>query len=121
MSQFANEPSLDFDDVLDKGPTQEFEVAVGREVGEYAVRHVFVLSGRTPRTRLNTRHQQGDKIHQCDLRDLIHPVKSRSRVNTRVLYRIPRTLGSSTFESNIMSLDCFHRSYVTPSERIIPL
>jgi len=35
---FANEPSLDFDDVSDKNPTQEFEVAVGREVGEYAVR-----------------------------------------------------------------------------------
>lgn len=41
-SQFANEPSLDFDDISDKSPAQEFEVAVGREVGEYAVRHVFV-------------------------------------------------------------------------------
>ncbi|KAN0093112.1 Galactose-binding domain-like protein [Tylopilus felleus] len=35
---FANEPSLDFDDVSDKNPAQEFEVAVGREVGEYVVR-----------------------------------------------------------------------------------
>ncbi|KAG6369396.1 hypothetical protein JVT61DRAFT_14928 [Boletus reticuloceps] len=34
--KFANEPSLDFDDVSDKSPAQEFEVAVGREVGEYA-------------------------------------------------------------------------------------
>ena len=42
--QFANEPSFDFDDVSDKNPTQEFEVAVGREVGEYAVRYVLVSS-----------------------------------------------------------------------------
>lgn len=41
-SQFPNEPSLDFDDVSDKTPAQEFEVAVGREVGEYVVRHVFM-------------------------------------------------------------------------------
>ena len=40
--KFANEPSLDFDDISDKNPAQEFEVAVGREVGEYAVRHVFM-------------------------------------------------------------------------------
>ncbi|KAG6373304.1 galactose-binding domain-like protein [Boletus reticuloceps] len=38
IALFANEPSLDFDDVSDKSPAQEFEVAVGREVGEYAVR-----------------------------------------------------------------------------------
>lgn len=42
--QFANEPSFDFDDVSDKNPTQEFEVAVGREVAEYAVRYVLVSS-----------------------------------------------------------------------------
>lgn len=33
---------MDFDDVSDKNPAQEFEVAIGREVGEYAVRHVFL-------------------------------------------------------------------------------
>lgn len=35
---YANEPSLDFEDVADKDPTQEFDVAQGREVGEYAVK-----------------------------------------------------------------------------------
>jgi hypothetical protein len=35
---FANEESLDFEDAADKTPTQEFDVAQGREVGEYAVK-----------------------------------------------------------------------------------
>ncbi|KAJ7366440.1 DUF1000-domain-containing protein [Mycena albidolilacea] len=35
---FANESSLDFQDISDKTPTQEFTVAQGREVGEYALR-----------------------------------------------------------------------------------
>ncbi|ESK89291.1 thioredoxin trp26 family protein [Moniliophthora roreri MCA 2997] len=35
---FANENNLDFDDVADRSPTQEFDVAQGREVGEYAVK-----------------------------------------------------------------------------------
>ncbi|KAJ3890980.1 galactose-binding domain-like protein [Lentinula edodes] len=35
---FANEDNLDFQDVTDKKPTQEFDVAQGREVGEYAVK-----------------------------------------------------------------------------------
>lgn len=39
--QYANEASLDFEDVADKDPTQEFDVAQGREVGEYAVKYVF--------------------------------------------------------------------------------
>ncbi|KAI9570654.1 galactose-binding domain-like protein [Boletus coccyginus] len=38
IALFPNEPSLDFDDVSDKNPAQEFEVAVGRDVGEYTVR-----------------------------------------------------------------------------------
>ncbi|KIK94222.1 hypothetical protein PAXRUDRAFT_26008 [Paxillus rubicundulus Ve08.2h10] len=38
ISLFANESSLDFNDVYDKPPTQEFEVAEGRDVGEYAVK-----------------------------------------------------------------------------------
>ena len=38
MGQFANEPSLDFSDVQDKSPTQEFEVAVSRDVCEYSVK-----------------------------------------------------------------------------------
>ncbi|KAF9243562.1 galactose-binding domain-like protein [Melanogaster broomeanus] len=38
IALFANEPSLDFNDVEDKTPTQEFEVAEGRDVGEYAVK-----------------------------------------------------------------------------------
>lgn len=37
-SQFANQPSLDFDDIVDKTPTQEFEIAQSRDVGEYAVK-----------------------------------------------------------------------------------
>jgi len=35
---FANEASLDFEDAADKTPTQEFNVAQGREVGEYVVK-----------------------------------------------------------------------------------
>lgn len=37
-SQFANQPSLDFDDVADKTPTQEFEIAQSRDVGEYSLK-----------------------------------------------------------------------------------
>lgn len=38
--QFANEENFDFEDAVDKTPTQEFDVAQGREVGEYAVKYV---------------------------------------------------------------------------------
>ncbi|KAF9223595.1 DUF1000-domain-containing protein [Gyrodon lividus] len=38
IALFANESSLDFSDVQDKTPTQEFEVAEGRDVGEYAIK-----------------------------------------------------------------------------------
>ncbi|KAF7299400.1 PITH domain-containing protein [Mycena indigotica] len=38
VALFANEDNFDFDDVADKTPTQEFIVAPGREVGEYALR-----------------------------------------------------------------------------------
>lgn len=31
---------MDFEDIEDKAPTQEFDVAQGREVGEYAVKSV---------------------------------------------------------------------------------
>jgi hypothetical protein len=44
--QFANENTIDFEDVADKTPTQEFDVPQGREVGEYQVRylpHSFLL------------------------------------------------------------------------------
>jgi hypothetical protein len=36
--QFANVDHLDFEDVADKVPLQQLDVAVGREVGEYAVK-----------------------------------------------------------------------------------
>jgi hypothetical protein len=39
--QYANEASFDFEDVAEKNPTQEFDVAQGREVGEYAVKYIF--------------------------------------------------------------------------------
>ncbi|KAF7365529.1 PITH domain-containing protein [Mycena venus] len=35
---YSNEDSFDFQDITDKTPTQEFTVAPGREVGEYALR-----------------------------------------------------------------------------------
>ncbi|KAL0063704.1 hypothetical protein AAF712_009396 [Marasmius tenuissimus] len=38
VSLFANEDNLDFSDVADKSPTQEFHVPQGREVGEYSVK-----------------------------------------------------------------------------------
>src|SRR5216683_3694237 len=37
-AQFANIDNLDFSDVQDKEPLQQFDVAVGREVGEYALK-----------------------------------------------------------------------------------
>ncbi|KAF5367167.1 hypothetical protein D9758_004069 [Tetrapyrgos nigripes] len=39
VSLFANEDNLDFSDAADKTPTQEFDVAQGREVGEYVVKY----------------------------------------------------------------------------------
>ncbi|KAF9790284.1 DUF1000-domain-containing protein [Thelephora terrestris] len=38
VSLFANENNINFDDIVDKTPTQEFDVPQGREVGEYQVR-----------------------------------------------------------------------------------
>jgi len=38
VALFANEASLDFEDAAEKLPTQEFDVAQGREVGEYLVK-----------------------------------------------------------------------------------
>jgi len=38
VALYANEANLDFDDVGEKNPTQEFDVAQGRELGEYAVK-----------------------------------------------------------------------------------
>lgn len=43
LHQYANEPSLDFGDIADKVPTQEFDVAQGREVGEYALKYVSIF------------------------------------------------------------------------------
>jgi len=38
INLFANEPSLDFDDIFDKIPAQEFNVPQSRDIGEYAVK-----------------------------------------------------------------------------------
>ncbi|TFY83034.1 hypothetical protein EWM64_g979 [Hericium alpestre] len=38
VALFANDENLDFSDAPDKTPTQEFDVAQGREVGEYALK-----------------------------------------------------------------------------------
>ncbi|THV02761.1 DUF1000-domain-containing protein [Dendrothele bispora CBS 962.96] len=38
VALFANEDNLDFSDIADKSPTQEFDVAQGREIGEYVVK-----------------------------------------------------------------------------------
>jgi len=38
VALFANADNLDFGDTTDKEPLQQFDVAVGREVGEYAVK-----------------------------------------------------------------------------------
>jgi hypothetical protein len=35
---FANADSLDFDNVFDKKPTQEFDIPQNRDIGEYAVK-----------------------------------------------------------------------------------
>lgn len=39
--KFANEDNLDFSDIVDKIPDQEFPVPQSREVGEYAVKYVW--------------------------------------------------------------------------------
>lgn len=36
--QYANVDHFDFEDAADKEPLQQLDVAVGREVGEYAVK-----------------------------------------------------------------------------------
>lgn len=38
--QFANENNIDFNEIADRTPTQEFHVPQGREVGEYQVRYI---------------------------------------------------------------------------------
>jgi len=38
LNQFANIDNLDFSDASDKAPIQQFDVAQGREVGEYALK-----------------------------------------------------------------------------------
>ncbi|PPQ91827.1 hypothetical protein CVT25_000274 [Psilocybe cyanescens] len=38
ISLFANHDSLDFDDIADKTPTQEFDVPPNREIGEYSLK-----------------------------------------------------------------------------------
>ncbi|KAF8076225.1 DUF1000-domain-containing protein [Lyophyllum atratum] len=38
VALYANAASLDFDDISDQKPTQEFDIPQGREVGEYAVK-----------------------------------------------------------------------------------
>ncbi|EIW84179.1 DUF1000-domain-containing protein [Coniophora puteana RWD-64-598 SS2] len=38
MALFANQPDLDFSDIADKTPAQEFEVAQGKEIAEYTVK-----------------------------------------------------------------------------------
>jgi len=38
VALYANEAGLDFEDIANKTPTQEFDVAQGRELGEYAVK-----------------------------------------------------------------------------------
>nr|GAT56071.1 predicted protein [Mycena chlorophos] len=38
VALYSNENNFDFDDIGDKTPTQEFVVAQGRDVGEYALR-----------------------------------------------------------------------------------
>jgi hypothetical protein len=40
--KFVNEDNLDFDDVANKPATQEFEIPINREVGEYQLRYVRV-------------------------------------------------------------------------------
>ena len=50
--QFANENTIDFGDIVDRAPTQEFDIPQGREVGEYQVRyfpHKALRSNRVSR------------------------------------------------------------------------
>jgi hypothetical protein len=37
-TQFANEDTLDFNDVADRKATQEFAIVQSREIGDYAVK-----------------------------------------------------------------------------------
>ncbi len=42
--QFSNVDHLDFSEIASGKPTQEFEIAQGREVGEYHVMYVCIIS-----------------------------------------------------------------------------
>ncbi|TFL06181.1 PITH domain-containing protein [Pterulicium gracile] len=44
VSIFANEDTLDFEDIGDRTPVQELDIAQGREVGEYVVKSVLLPS-----------------------------------------------------------------------------
>jgi hypothetical protein len=54
FAQFSNEDAFDFSDVADKTPVQEFDVAQGREVGEYALRCGLYLCYTTPPNLIRT-------------------------------------------------------------------
>ncbi|KAF7967285.1 hypothetical protein HWV62_34999 [Athelia sp. TMB] len=56
---FSNADNLDFDDATEKTPTQEFHVAQGREIGEYAVK-VSKFSNLSSLTLFFPQSQGGD-------------------------------------------------------------
>lgn len=58
--QFTQE-NLDFDNIGDVTPTQELEVAPGREVGEYAVKSVIPQFARKGYSMF----RQNGKVLQC--------------------------------------------------------
>lgn len=118
--KFPNEPSLDFDDVSDKNPAQEFEVAVGRDVGEYTVRHVyFRWSGCGTRARIDNRiTDRATKFTNVTSVTLFIP--SNQGADSTRLYYIG-FLGHWTQVRGISSLICLnsHRFHGTPSGRVI--
>jgi hypothetical protein len=74
---------MDFDDVASKPATQEFEIPVSREVGEYQLRYDPF------RTIYNTnRALQTRQILQCSERNTFYPRRAGSRKCSIVLCRI---------------------------------
>ena len=83
--QFANENTIDFEDIVNRAPTQEFDIPQGREVGEYQVRY---FSHKVFHSNRVSRVLQGCKIHEYFLHNGLFPSLTRGRRNSHILSRI---------------------------------
>ena len=96
VPQFPNMEHLDFSDLEDKNPVQEFTIPQGREVGEY---HVMCVSRgflQSPRSVCPNRDDiQASEIPERDVNNVVLPSFARSRHDPHILRRFPRTMERS--------------------------